>query len=101
MYNLIFRLNLIKISDLNYFTNTGPAICNLFFDNNYVFVKPFIENSNFGDYTNAIERGYEIGKNLKYKNNNYFRIIKWDNDKIENLKENFKIFEKFNLKNNE
>ncbi len=101
MYNLIFRLNLIKISNLNYFTNTGPAICNLFFNNNYVFIKPFIENSNFGDYKNAIDRGYEIGKNIKYKNNNYFRIIKWDNDKIENLKETFDIFEKFNLKNNE
>lgn len=101
MYNLIFRLNLIKISDLNYFTNTGPAICNLFFDNNYVFVKPFIENSNFGDYTNAIERGYEIGKNLKYKNNNYFRIINWDYDKNENLRETFELFEKFKLKSNE
>ncbi len=101
MYNLIFRLNLIKISSLNYFTNSGPSICNLFFDNNYVFIKPFIENSNFGDYKNAIERGYEIGKNLKYKNNNFFRVIKWDYDKIENLKESFDLFEKFILKNNE
>ena len=97
-YNFIFRLHLMKLSKLNVFVNTGPTVPALFFENNYIFVKPISKSKTVVDdwvsKESLLRQGFKINKDIEYLDDSYFRKILWKEDTFENMKEVFEEFEK-------
>ena len=98
-YNFVFRLHLMKTSKLNIFVNTGPSTSALYFNNNYIFIKPISKSDTYlDDWVSEkafINQGFVINKDIEYFENKYFRKIVWDEDNFENLKKSFEEFENF------
>ena len=87
----------MKLSKLNVFVNTGPTVPALFFENNYIFVKPISKSKTVVDdwvSESLLRQGFKINKDIEYLDDSYFRKILWKEDTFENMKEVFEEFEK-------
>ena len=98
VYNFIFRLHLMKLSKLNVFVNTGPTTPALFFENNYIFVKPISKSKTVVDdwvsKESLLRQGFKINKDIEYLDDSYFRKILWKEDTFEKYERAFEEFEK-------